>query len=177
MEVPLYRWMVFVWENPMKLDDDWGYLYFGKPPNGNIGEHHPTNGDMFRVSRFYVFYGISPAEKGDVSRANAPSHQNSWDLWIFIAPRNSGSIGFDPSPHEACLKIAQWPPNKKAMVWKHLPSVVTLFSFSVATPLPTISSISVVEQETPLLLHLLGEDGTYLLWQFFPIHFGGHLGS
>ena len=30
MGVPQKRWMVFVRENPTKMDDDWGYPYFGK---------------------------------------------------------------------------------------------------------------------------------------------------
>ena len=32
MGVPLYRWMVHFMENPTKMDDDWGYAYFRKPP-------------------------------------------------------------------------------------------------------------------------------------------------
>ena len=34
MGVPPARWMVFVRENPTKMDDDWGYPYFRKPPYG-----------------------------------------------------------------------------------------------------------------------------------------------
>ena len=33
MGLPLYRWMVYLWwKIPLKLDDDWGYPYFRKPP-------------------------------------------------------------------------------------------------------------------------------------------------
>ena len=29
-------WMVFIRENPANMDDDWGYLCFGKPPFGHL---------------------------------------------------------------------------------------------------------------------------------------------
>ena len=27
---------MFLMENPIKMDDDWGYHHFGRPPYGNI---------------------------------------------------------------------------------------------------------------------------------------------
>ena len=30
-------WMVFVREDPTKMDENWGYPYFRKPPNINQG--------------------------------------------------------------------------------------------------------------------------------------------
>ena len=29
---PQARWMVYLWEDQMKMDDDWGYPYFWKAP-------------------------------------------------------------------------------------------------------------------------------------------------
>ena len=34
MGVPQTRWMVYFMEIPTKMDENWGYPYFGKPPFG-----------------------------------------------------------------------------------------------------------------------------------------------
>ena len=35
---PIISWMLYLMENPTRMDENWGYPYFGKAPNVNPGE-------------------------------------------------------------------------------------------------------------------------------------------
>ena len=60
--VPQNGW--FIKENPIKVDDDWGYPYFRKPPCGDDSHHssditmsgHDLHSDIWAYSMIFTLY-------------------------------------------------------------------------------------------------------------------------
>ena len=84
MGVPKNRW--FRRENPMKMDDDWGYPHFRKPPKTRVPKakmfwSHPGTWLISSVPQIPIDFkkgGWGPAYRSTSRTTHAPT--NSWDI-------------------------------------------------------------------------------------------------
>ena len=62
---PIAGWFIS-WKTPNKMDDDWGYPHFGKPPFHTL----KGLGPIYLGEKKTIVYGLSPLDDGGLSASS-----------------------------------------------------------------------------------------------------------